>query len=177
MMYAIIEAGGRQWKVQPGTRFDINRLSSEVGAIHTVQRVLLAQDEAGLKIGRPYLPDAQVVCEVLAHRQGPKTIAYHYRRRENWRKTVGHRQPLTRLVVKDIILSVASAAQKREHAEGAAPRASSKPGATAGRPRTTERPAKTPTVQRAPKRVGVVRQLRTEISPGEISSSGDHVRE
>jgi large subunit ribosomal protein L21 len=103
-MYAIIEAGGRQWKVEPGTQFDINRLSAEVGALHTVERVLFASQDSGVNIGRPYLPGAKVICEVLAHRQGPKAISYHFRRRENWRKTVGHRQPLTRLVVKEINL-------------------------------------------------------------------------
>ena len=104
-MYAIIEAGGHQWKVEPGTQFDINRLPVDVGAQHTVERVLLANHEQQVQIGRPYIPGAKVICEVLAHRQGPKTIAYHFRRRENWRKTVGHRQPLTRLVVKDIQFS------------------------------------------------------------------------
>lgn len=103
-MYAIIEAGGRQWKVEPGTQLDIHRLPVDVGARHTVERVLLAAQEGGVHVGRPYLSGANVICEVLAHRQGPKTIAYHFRRRENWRKTVGHRQPLTRLVVKEINL-------------------------------------------------------------------------
>ena len=103
-MYAVIELGGRQWKVAPGTRLDINRLPSDVGGTHTVERVLLAHDGSALQIGRPYVEGARVVCEVLAHRQGPKVISYHFRRRENWRKTVGHRQPLTRVVVKDIVL-------------------------------------------------------------------------
>lgn len=155
--YAIIEVGGHQWKVQPGTQLDVNRLPSDVGATHTVQRILLAQDEAGLKVGRPYLPDAQVICEVLKHYQGAKTISYHYRRRENWRKTVGHRQPLTRLMVKEILLS---GTPPQGRAEAKAPRAPSKPRAAASR--TTEHQAKVPTVQRAPKRVGIVRQPRTD---------------
>ena len=103
-MYAVIEAGGRQWKVEPGTQFEINRITTEVGSPHTLERVLLAHDGAALQIGRPYLEGAKVVCEVVAHRLGVKTISYHFRRRENWRKTVGHRQPLTRLLVKDILL-------------------------------------------------------------------------
>ena len=104
-MYAIMELGGRQWKVEPGTQVEINRLPSAVGATHTVDRVLLAHDGTHVKVGRPYVQGAQVVCEILAHQLGPKTISYHFRRRENWRKTVGHRQPLTRLIVKDIRLS------------------------------------------------------------------------
>ena len=101
-MYAIVEVGGRQWKVESGTHLDINRVSFEVGERHTLEHVLLARQEEQVHIGHPYVPNAQVVCEVLEHRLGPKVVSYHYRRRENWRKTVGHRQPLTRLVVKEV---------------------------------------------------------------------------
>lgn len=110
LMYAIVELGGRQVRVEPGTRFETNRLTTAVGQPHAVDRVLLAHDGEHLQVGRPYVAGAQVVCEVLEHHRGPKTIAYHYRRRENWRKTVGHRQPLTRLVVKDIVLGTGAPA-------------------------------------------------------------------
>jgi len=102
-MYAIIEAGGRQWKVEPGTRLEINRVTGDAGAQHTVERVLLAHDGSALQIGHPYVAGAKVVCEVVAKSQGPKVITYKFRRRENWRKTVGHRQPLTKLIVKEIL--------------------------------------------------------------------------
>jgi large subunit ribosomal protein L21 len=101
-MYAIVEVGGRQWRVEPGSRLEVNRLPGDVGSQHTVDRVLLAHDGQQARIGQPFVPGAKVVCEVVDHRLGPKTISYHYRRRENWRKTVGHRQPLTRLLVKEI---------------------------------------------------------------------------
>lgn len=148
-MYAIIEAGGRQWKVEPGTRFEINRVSAAVGATHTVGQVLLAQDGSQIKIGRPHIEGASVVCEVLAHLLGPKEISYHYRRRENWRKTVGHRQPLSRLVVKDIVvpgIAAGKAAAKRE--EPAAATAAAKPRARVSRVTVnkslTNRPTRTP---------------------------------
>lgn len=101
-MYAIIELGGRQWKVEPGTRLEINRIAQAAGSTHTVERVLFAHDGTQAQVGRPYVSGAQVVCEVVEHRLGPKVISFHFRRRENWRKTVGHRQPLTRLLVKEI---------------------------------------------------------------------------
>ena len=110
-MYAIVELGGHQWKVEPGTRVEINRIPAEIGAQHRVERVLLAHDGHELRVGRPYVEGASVVCEVLAHRLGPKEISYHFRRRENWRKTVGHRQPLTRLVVKEILIPGGSAVE------------------------------------------------------------------
>ena len=108
-MYAIVEVGGRQWKVEPGARLEVNRLPGAVGAQHVVDRVLFAQNGEQLQIGRPYLSDAKVICEVVEHRLGPKEISYHFRRRENWRKTRGHRQPLTRLVVKEIVIGAAAA--------------------------------------------------------------------
>ena len=107
-MYAIVEVGGRQWRVEPGTRLDINRIAAAAGAQHVIERVLLAQNGHGMQVGRPYLAGAKVVCDVVEHRLGRKTIAYHFRRRENWRKTVGHRQRLTRLVVKEISLGISS---------------------------------------------------------------------
>src|SRR3989338_7383315 len=143
-MYAIVEAGGRQWKVEPGTRLTINRIAAEAGAQHVVERVLFAQDGTAAQAGRPYIQGAKVVCEVLDHLLGPKEISYHYRRRENWRRTKGHRQPLTRLVVRSITLGGAtvgeapakakkSAPAVKPHAEGAAPAA--KPAARS--PRTS----------------------------------------
>ena len=136
-MYAIVELGGRQWKVEPGVRLEVNRLPGAVGAQHVVERVLFAQHGEQLQIGRPYVSDAKVICEVVEHRLGPKTISYHYRRRENWRKTRGHRQPLTRLVVKEIVVGGASAkphaaAKPRTVAAASAQKPMKKP---AGRPK------------------------------------------
>ena len=101
-MYAIVQLGGRQWRVEPGTRLEVNRLEGEVGSQHAVEQVLLAHDGKQVRIGRPFVSGAKVVCEVVDHPLGPKVITYKYRRRENWRKTIGHRQPLTKLVVKEI---------------------------------------------------------------------------
>ena len=136
-MYAIIELGGRQWKVEPGTTLEINRIQDEVGATHTVERVLLVQNDQQLQVGRPYLQGAKVACEVLAHPLGPKEISFHFRRRENWRKTVGHRQPLTRLRVTDILLI--DGASRSDAAE------------VSDTPRVAKTPTKTPTVKKPPR--------------------------
>ena len=141
LMYAIVEVGGRQWKVEPGTRLDVNRVASAVGSQLPIEQVLLAHDGTRPHVGRPYVPGAKVMCEVLEHRQGPKEISYHFRRRENWRKTVGHRQPLTRLIVKDIVLPGASVSAEPA-AVGATIRAS--------KPRAAKTPSvKTPRTKRA----------------------------
>ena len=110
-MYAVIELGGRQWKVEPGTRLDVHRLTGEPGTTHTVERVLLTHDGQAIRVGHPYVDGAKVLCDVVEHRLGPKVISYHYRRRENWRKTVGHRQTLSRLIVKEVQLPDGSSAK------------------------------------------------------------------
>ena len=152
MTYAVVELGGRQWKVEPGTRLDVNRLPVAVGAEQTVEQVLFASDGQQVHVGRPYVSGARIVCEVLEHRLGPKVISYKYRRRENWRKTVGHRQPLTRLLVKDVVVGgeavaapaaakapVAKAIRAKVKAPKAIGRGSAKAAsrpASAGKPRT-----------------------------------------
>ena len=143
-MYAIIEVGGRQWKVQPGTRLDINRITTKVGEFLKVDRVLLAHDGTTAQIGRPYIAGAQVVCEVVEHRKGPKLISYHFRRRENWRKTSGHRQPLSRLIVKDIVWPGAAPTKAESAAETARP---------SPKARGTGSVKKTPTVTAKPRKI------------------------
>lgn len=104
-MYAIVEAGGQQWRVEPGSQLVVNRLDGDVGHQHVLERVLLASDGKNIQVGRPYLTGAQVLCEVLEHRKGDKVVAYKFRRRENYRRTRGHRQLLTKLLVKSIEIS------------------------------------------------------------------------
>ena len=157
-MYAIIETGGRQWKVEPGTRFEINRIAVEVGSTHTVERILLAQDEKQVQVGRPYLAGAKVVCEVLAQPLGPKVISYHYRRRENWRKTVGHRQPLTRLLVKEIQVEGLSAAAVDTTTEQ--PKVKSEPHKpTRAAKASTE---KSPTIKALPRKVPTTPRMKAK---------------
>jgi len=101
-MYAIVESGGRQWRVEPGSQLVVNRLTQAAGSQHVLDRVLLASDGSTVRVGQPYLAGAQVLCEILEHGQGPKRLTYKFRRRENYRRKRGHRQPLTKLLVKAI---------------------------------------------------------------------------
>ena len=103
-MYAIVELGGRQWRVEPGSQLTVNRLASEAGKPHVIEKVLLAHDGKSVQIGRPYVAGATVLCEVLEHPKGEKVVAYKFRRRENYRRIRGHRQHLTKLLVKEITL-------------------------------------------------------------------------
>ncbi len=97
-----MQLGGRQWRGGAGGWLPGNRLAVKEGASYVVDQVLLTGDGTTVKIGQPYCAGAKVVCEVLEHSRGPKVISYKFRRRENYRKTRGHRQELTHLLVKDI---------------------------------------------------------------------------
>lgn len=152
-MYAIIEVGGHQHRVEPGHWFEINRVVTKVGATHPVERVLLAADGGEIHIGTPFVAGAKVVCEVLKHHLGPKVISYKFRRRENWRKTVGHRQPLSLLLVKEIIVGSgrwpAAALPSAPRAERGAPASvggknaptTAAPHKTSAKPKTAAKPA------------------------------------
>ena len=103
-MYAVVLVGGLQFRVSPGESIETNELPQQVGATVTLDQVLLAQDDQQLHVGQPTLKGAQVVCEVARHLRGPKVISFKFRRRESYKRTKGHRQPLTRLLVKEIKL-------------------------------------------------------------------------
>lgn len=103
-MYAIIEVGSKQYKVSPLDEIDVERLDKKEGDTILLDKVLLFSDNTDILIGRPYLKDIKVECEVLKHYKAKKVISYKYRRRKSshWKK--GHRQLLTRLKIKEIKL-------------------------------------------------------------------------
>ncbi|NQU73819.1 MAG: 50S ribosomal protein L21 [Candidatus Omnitrophica bacterium] len=101
-MYAIIETGSKQYKLQKGDLFDVERLNTAKDKDVKLNKVLLCSKGKSLEIGRPYLKGASVVCEVVSHLRGKKLIAFKYRRRKDSKKKIGHRQELTRLRVKEI---------------------------------------------------------------------------
>ena len=100
--YAIVWTSGRQYRVSPGDQIEVNRLAEALGGAVVFEQVLLARADGRLSIGQPFVLGAKVVCEVVSHGRGPKTIAFKYRRRDHYKRKVGHRQDLTRLLVKEI---------------------------------------------------------------------------
>jgi large subunit ribosomal protein L21 len=103
MAYAIIQTGGRQFRVQPGDVIDVELLDVEAGKKTTFDEVLLASDDSGVKIGTPLVQGAKVTAEVLAEEhKAPKVVSYKFKRRKGYHRTVGHRQKLTRVKVSDI---------------------------------------------------------------------------
>ena len=108
--YAIVEASGKQFWLQPNRYYDLDRCHAEVNDVLTLEKVLLLNDGKDLKLGKPYVKDAQVEIKVLEHRRGPKIIVYKMRPKKKTRRKNGHRQELTRVLVQSI--SVGSKTKK-----------------------------------------------------------------
>ena len=100
--YAIVEASGQQFWVQPNRYYDLDRLSADVDSTVTLENVLLVNDGKEATLGLPFVAGATVVLKVMAHRRGPKLIVYKMRPKKKTRRKNGHRQELTRVMVESI---------------------------------------------------------------------------
>jgi large subunit ribosomal protein L21 len=103
--YAIVEACGQQFWLQPNRYYDFDRLAADVDATLTLDEVLLVSDGGGVTLGQPYVKGGQVTLRVLAHRRGPKIIVYKMRKKKKTRRKNGHRQELTRVMVESITVA------------------------------------------------------------------------
>ena len=101
-MYAIIEIGGRQEKVEKGAELKINLLAKKEGNSLKLSQVLFAKKGNTYHIGKPYIQGAHVDCEVVRHTRAKKVIAFKYKRRKSYHRKIGHRQDLTVLKIKEI---------------------------------------------------------------------------
>jgi large subunit ribosomal protein L21 len=119
-MYAVIETGGKQYRVEVGTQLEVELLDVEPGATINLDRVLLVADGDTASIGQPVVTDAQVSAEVVSQIRGPKTISFKYRPKARSRVKKGHRQELTVLRISDIVLAGKSAAADSKKAADAA---------------------------------------------------------
>ena len=109
-MYAVIETGGKQYRVEVGTELEVELLEVAPGDSVTLDRVLLVADGETSAIGRPIVPNASVAAEVLRQTRGEKVISFKYRPKARRRVKKGHRQELTVLRINDIVLDGHSAA-------------------------------------------------------------------
>lgn len=100
-MYAIIETGGKQLKVEVGQTIYVEKLKAEADSSYTFDKVLLIGGEK-TKIGNPYLKDATVTAKVVKQGKSKKIRVYKYKQKKRVRKTIGHRQPYTSLVIEAI---------------------------------------------------------------------------
>ena len=116
-MYAVIETGGKQYRVEVGTELEVELLDVEPGKTVTLDRVLLVADGDDAAIGRPVVDGAAVSAEVVRQTRGDKIIAFKYRPKARSRVKKGHRQDLTMLRISDIVFGGKSAAKSAAKAE------------------------------------------------------------
>jgi large subunit ribosomal protein L21 len=101
-MYAIIESGGKQYRVEAGSTIQVEKLPGDVGALVELDQVHLVHGETGLVIGQPLVQGAKVTAEIVRHGRTRSITVFKKKRRKNYRRTRGHRQSFTRLLVKEI---------------------------------------------------------------------------
>ena len=101
-MYAVIESGSKQYRVAAGDTVEVELLDAEEGKEVALDRVLFVANEGKFSVGAPTVDKATVVADVVKHTRGPKLIAFKMKRRKGFHRTVGHRQELTVLKIKEI---------------------------------------------------------------------------
>ena len=101
-MYAVIEAGGKQHKVELGQTLEIDLMKEESGAEHAFENVMLYVDGDDVQIGQPYIENAKVVAEIVEEVKGEKISILRFRRRKHSMRKIGHRQRYTQIKIKEI---------------------------------------------------------------------------
>ena len=102
-MYAIVATGGKQYRVEPGQRLEVDKLGAEPGSQVDLGEVLLVADGENVTVGQPTIAGARVVAEVLGDTKGKKVIVFKYKSKVRYRRKTGHRQNYSRVVVRDIV--------------------------------------------------------------------------
>ena len=101
-MYAVIETGGKQYRVASGNEVKLEHLLGEVGDTVTFDRVLLTADGENVSIGRPYLDNSKVVGRITRQGKDRKIVVFKYKKRKGYRRTQGHRQQFTLVSIENI---------------------------------------------------------------------------
>jgi len=100
--YAVIETGGKQYRVSEGDYLNVERLPNEAGSEITIDRVLMIGGDGSTRIGTPIVDGATVTATVDEHLRGEKIVVFKYKKRKNYRRKQGHRQALTKLTITGI---------------------------------------------------------------------------
>ena len=101
-LYAIAETSGQQYWFEVNRYYDIDRLNAKEKDKITLEKVLLLKDKNSITIGKPYIKDAKIELEVVSHKRDKKILVYKMRPKKKTRRKMGHRQELTRVMVKSI---------------------------------------------------------------------------
>ena len=99
-MYALVETGGKQYRLSPGDAVNVEKLEGEVGTTVVLGKVLMVvADDGATTIGNPVVQGVDVTAEIVAHGRGRKIVVFKYKPKVNYRRKQGHRQPYTRVCV------------------------------------------------------------------------------
>ena len=101
-MYAVIEAGGKQFRVAPGDRIKVDTVAGEVGSKIDLTRVLAVMRDSNELVTGPDLGQASVTATIASHGRGDKVVVFKFKRKKQYKRTIGHRQNYTELVIGDI---------------------------------------------------------------------------
>jgi len=101
-MYAIIETGGKQYRVEEGSIIRVEKLPAEKGETVTFDRVLMCKNDTEVKLGNPYLDNCQVAGKVVNNGRGRKITVYKYKPKKNYSRKKGHRQPYSEVIIEKI---------------------------------------------------------------------------
>ena len=101
-MYAVVNSGGKQYKVQEGEIFRVEKISGDIGSTVTFDKVLLFSDGENVKIGQPVLNDIKVQGSIVEQNKAKKILVFKFKRRKRYRRKQGHRQPYTAIRIDSI---------------------------------------------------------------------------
>jgi len=103
-MYAVIKTGGKQYKVSEGEVLSFEKIEGEKGDTVSFDEVLLVSGDGEVRVGTPFVKGAKVVGEIVSQARGPKIVVFKMKRRKGYSKKTGHRQDLTSLKIKEIVV-------------------------------------------------------------------------
>lgn len=101
-MYAVLETGSKQYRVAAGDTLEVERLAVEAGKPFTFDRVLMINNDGKVTVGSPTVASASVLADVVEHIRGEKKLTFKMKRRKGYHKSIGHRQELTVIKIKEI---------------------------------------------------------------------------
>ncbi|MEX0683985.1 MAG: 50S ribosomal protein L21 [Dehalococcoidia bacterium] len=125
-IYAIVRAGGKQYRVEPHQLLDVERIKADVGSKVDL-RVLLVGGNGDVSIGSPEVANAKVVAEIIEHGRGDKILVFKYKNKTRYRRKQGHRQDYTRLQIQEIVTSGGTFTDAPERPKSTAPKRVRKP--------------------------------------------------
>ena len=101
-MYAVVNTGGKQYKVQKGETLRIEKIPGEVGSAVTFDKVLMVADGENIRVGQPVLENVAVQAQIVEQDKAKKILVFKYKRRKRYRRKNGHRQPFTAIRIDGI---------------------------------------------------------------------------